>query len=192
MKEKQKTKGYVSWSGGKPYRGQMSFTIRLKNEEKWYQCGPADPKVQKGDLVEFEYEENNGYYNVFVDSIRVIDLGATPSSGTSGVSGPKYSSGNKGAGKDGYWDERLSRDIENDNYRRGNDIRIQYQAARNSAIAVLDILTREKALIIPDKKGAASEVIMAKLEDLTNEFFHKTSAVGVNTSETVEEDREAA
>lgn len=188
MQEKHKTKGYVSWSGGKEFRGRMLYSIRLKNEEKWFGCGPTDPKVKKGDLVEFEYEDSNGGYDVLIDSIRVIDLGADakPTMGNLKSAVP-----NEGS-KNGYWDERLARDVENDKYRKENDLKIQYQAARNSAIAVLDILTREKALIIPEKKGAASEVIMAKLEDLTNKFFQDTNNVGAKGDETVQEDREAA
>lgn len=192
MNEKYKTKGYVNWSGGKPFNGRMSYSIRLKNEEKWFQCGPADPKVQKGDLVEFEYETNNGYYNVLVDTISVIDLGATPKSHSNSVPSTFSPGNHKGGSKDQYWDERFARDIENDKHRKANEVKIQYQAARNAAIATVDILTREKALIIPEKKGAASEVIMAKIEDLTNEYFHKTGSVGVGTSETEQENREAA
>lgn len=186
MNEKHRTKGYVSYAAGRPFRGQMQYSIRLKNEEKWFSCGPADPKIKKNDLVEFDYEESGGYYNVFVDSLRVIDLGAEPSAKPSGQN-------NTGVSKDVYWDERFTRDLANDKYKRENDLRIQYQAARNAAIAVLDILAREKALIIPEKKGAAGEVIMAKLEDLTNEFFHKTSTIGAGTeNETEQEDRKAA
>jgi len=142
--------------------------------------------------VEFEYEQVNGGYGVFSDTIQIISPGATSSyTPKTNWSGNKNNSSNAGS-KDGYWDDRLQRDIENDKYRKENDIRIQYQAARNSAIAVLDILTREKALIIPDKKGAANEVLMAKLEDLTNLFFHKTSAVGVSTDEAFEESSKEA
>jgi hypothetical protein len=187
MNEKFQAKGRVKWSGSNKYNGKTLYSFRLDNQEGFFGCGVADPKVKSGDTIEFSYEVVNGRSSVLLDTISLVSSG--PSERPSGNKSHGTSSYPKDGGvplgnaanykeKDTYWKDKESRDLVNDEYRRGNDIRIQYQSARNAAIAVTDILVKAGAIIIPEKKGAGAEAIMGKIEDLTNEFFAKCSAVG--------------
>jgi hypothetical protein len=173
-------KGYVNWCGSNDFHGKKLWSFRLKNEEKWFNTGEMDPNIAKGELVEFNYDVNNGRYVVDLPSLVHINVGTAVS--TNGVSTGRMA---KRGNKDDYWDERLARDIENDEYKRQNDSRIQYQSARNAAITVVDILLREKALKVPEKN--AYDVIMGKLKDLTNSFYDETSTF----SEIEQENKEA-
>jgi len=182
MNEKMKMKGQVKWCDGKDFRGKKLWSFTLKEAEGFFGCGISDPKVRKGDTIEFYYEVVNGRASVIVDTINL--LSGAPSDRVPGNSDsgnqPNKANGTGGSNAQ-YWEDKTKRDIENDEYRRGNDIRIQYQSARNAAIEVTGILVAAGTLIIPEKKGAGAEVILAKIEDLTNEFFQKCSAVGVST-----------
>jgi hypothetical protein len=177
-----KQSGYVQYVGEKTFHNKVQWSIRIQDVEKWFNAD-FNPQLRRMDNVEFEYTEK-GKANVIVPgSIRPVNLGnPTPNS-------PAPAQANSGSvrpgavTRDGYWAEKLEFDKVNDKYRKGNDLRIQYQSARNAAISVVDILTREKALIIPEKKGAGVEVVLGKIEDLTNEFYAKSSAVGSDLSE---------
>jgi hypothetical protein len=180
MNEKMKMKGTVRWCEPKLYNGKKLWSFSLNGEDGFFGCGISDPKVKKGDTIEFDYEIVNGRASVVVDTINL--LSSAPSDRTNSYSGSGGQPGKANGGGGGnaqYWEEKTQRDIENDEYRRANDIRIQYQSARNAAITVTDLLVKAGAIIIPEKKGSGYDVLMGKIEDLTNEFFHKTSAVGV-------------
>lgn len=180
MNEKHKMKGTVKWSGGTPVRGKTLWSFTLKEQDGFFGCGISDPKVKKGDTIEFDYEIVNGRSTVVVDTINL--LSAAPSE-RSGVSSEPSASSGGGRSDAQYWEGKAKRDIENDEYRRSNDIRIQYQSARNAAIEVAGILVEAGLIQIPEKKGAGYDVVMGKIEDLTNEFFQKTSNVGAIAQE---------
>lgn len=184
MNEKHKMKGTVKWSGGTPVKGKTLWSFTLKEEDGFFGCGISDPKVKKGDIIEFDYEIVNGRATVVIDTINL--LSSAPSDRASGHSstGSESSKANGGGGGNAqYWEEKTKRDIENDEYRRSNDVRIQYQSARNAAIEVAGILIAAGLIQIPEKKGAGYDVVMGKIEDLTNEFFQKTSNVGEEAQE---------
>jgi hypothetical protein len=179
MNEKIKMKGQVKWCDGKDFRGKKLWSFSLNGEDGFFGCGISDPKVKKGDTIEFYYEIVNGRASVIVDTINL--LSSAPSDRAPGNSGSNYQpnkANGTGGGNAQYWEDKTRRDLENDEYRRSNDVRIQYQSARNAAIEVAGILVAAGLLQIPEKKGSGYEVVMGKIEDLTNEFFHKCSAVG--------------
>lgn len=162
--------GYVTYAGSNDWKGKKLYSLKMADQDGWFNCGTEDPKVKKGDRIKFDYEELNGKFNVKVASISTIGDGVASVSD----SATRASGGTKG-GNTGYWDERLSRDVENDVYRKANDLRIQYQSARNASISVVDTLLREKALKLPVKDPY--EAIMGKIEDLTNYFYAKCSGI---------------
>jgi hypothetical protein len=179
MNEKMKMKGVVKWSGGNEKWGKKLWSFTLNGEDGFFGCGISDPKVKKGDTIEFDYEIVNGRASVVVDSINLLSSAPSDRADSYGGSGGQPGKANGGGGGNAqYWEDKTKRDIENDDYRRANDIRIQYQSARNAAITVTDLLVKAGAIIIPEKKGSGYDVIMGKIEDLTNEFFQKCSAVG--------------
>lgn len=184
-------KGYVDYVGSKDFGNRRAYSFRIRDVEKWFRTGSVDPKLQKNDLITFQYTDVKGNGEVNVGSIQKLDLSAPDSGAYAGSDGGGYSKpaprasgfskSSDAAEKDLYWRNKEARDLKNEGHRLGNEKRIQWQAARNSAIAVVDILTREKALVIPEKKGAGSDVILGKIEDLTQAFYESTTNLGVET-----------
>lgn len=169
-------KGYVNYVGSKQFGNRTAWSFSLKNQEGWYRTGSTDPKISKNDLISFQYTTGRYGNEVDVASIRKVDLSASDGGGDAAPKSRGFGGAN--AAKDEYWAAKEARDIKNEGHRLENEKRIQYQSARNAAIAVVDILTREKALIIPEKKGAGAEVILGKIEDLTNQFYEATTSLG--------------
>ena len=166
----QPAKGYVGFLNEKNFKGRVLYSFILKNDDRWFRTGMVKPEIKKGDHVEFSFEEKDGGYSAQIDTITVL-----PSSSGEPIRGQSsrnfVGGGNQ---KDDYWANKESRDIENDRYKRDNDIRIQHQSARNAAITLVDILLREKALKLPESPGKMYDVIMGKITDLTHQFFEDT------------------
>jgi hypothetical protein len=176
-------KGYVTYAGSNLFGGKKLYSFRISSEDKFFGTGTTDHKLEKNDLIEFEYTVINGRCNVDPSGIERVarEESSAYSNKGQGAGAVQRSSGEVGR-SGGYWDIRLERDKENDGYRKANDLRIQYQSARNAAISVVDVLLRERVLKLAD--GAKADnvaVVMGKLDDLTNEFFARCSKVAVPT-----------
>lgn len=167
-------KGYVTYVGSTKFGKKELYSFRVNTEEKWFGTGTVDSLLKKNDYIKFSYTENNGRFNVDPSSIEHIKL-----EGSVEANGGASSTGSVRSGtKSSYWDsqERIDRDKANDQYRKENDLRIQYQSARNAAISVVDVLLRERALKLADGSKADNvSVILGKITDLTNQFYHDTS-----------------
>lgn len=173
-----KIKGIVSYVGSNAWKGKTLYSLRVQNEDKWFNLGETPTSAAKGDFIEFEYTEHNGKNNIVGGSIVRLDSAPSVVVGASTVPSRTFGSAPRKSGnKDDYWEKRLDFDLAKDAYHKNNDIKIQYQSARNAAISVVDILVREKALKLPAKEPA--DAILGKIEDLTNEFFAKTSNVAL-------------
>lgn len=160
--------GRVSYVGSKPYGSKVLWSLRLQNNDAWFNCGERDPNVKSGDNVEFEYTVNpNGKSQVSIPTVRVL-AGATATT----VTQSQPSSSFKGNGKEEYWENRAADD-------KLKDLRIQHQSARNAAIEVVGILVSKDLLTLPGKN--ASEAVLGKISDLTERFYKETTDV---TSET--------
>lgn len=174
----EKTKGYVNYVGSTKFKGKELWSFRITNSDSWFRTGLVKPPIEKGNLVEFESTEVNGGHNVDVSSIAVI---ATSDSVTVGGVGSLGNRGNASAnGRETYWEDRAKED-------RARDLRIQYQSARKDAIAVVDILVREKALKLPEKLGAAHDAILGKIDDLTDHYFKASNREQVVDGDSPEE-----
>lgn len=176
----EKMKGYVNYVGSKPFKGKNLWSFRVRDSDKWFRTGLVDPQIQKNDYVEFDFTEVNGNANVDVSSIVKRAASAAPVivGGVGSLGGERSSQPN---GKDTYWEDKAKADVERDK-------RIQYQSARKDAIATVDLLLREKALKLPEKLGAAYDVILGKIGDLTDEFFAASSSPKNVEAETVQEE----
>lgn len=174
------TKGYVTYSGNNVFGKKTLYSFRVGTEDKFFGTGEQNPNLEKNDYIKFDYSSANGRFYVDPGSIEHIareEPVANPSSGSN--SNVVQRGAQKG---DGYWGERLSRDIENDVYRKANDLRIQYQSARNAAIAVVDVLLRERTLKLADgPKVDNVAVVMGKIDDLTEQFFKRCGEVGLSS-----------
>lgn len=191
-------KGYVDYVGSKDFGNRKLWSFRIRGVEKWFRTGSTDPKLQKNDHITFQFSETRGGSEVDVSTISRVDLGAggdsvpndsVPSTGYNRAASGYRKPSSDAAEKDAYWRNKEARDLKNEGHRLGNEKRIQFQAARNAAIATVDILTRAGAIIVPEKKGAGAEAILGKIADLTQEYYESTTNLGVE-SEVVYTDNE--
>lgn len=176
------TKGYVTYAGSKVFGKRTLFSFRVNSEDKFFGTETTDPKVEKNDYIEFEYTENGGRFNVDPSRIKHINREESSSNQNQGRDPVTVRQVSKDSGSNGYWGDRLSRDKENDAYRKGNDLRIQYQSARNASISVVDMLLRERILKLADSAKADNvAVVLAKIDDLTSGYMDKCASYSVST-----------
>lgn len=123
----------------------------------WYGCGRDKPDCSEGQTVSFEYSMNGKYKNADVKSLEVQSSTPAQSKGVD----PSV------------WVKK--------------DAAIIYQAARNSAIAFIDILCREGALALPQTKDKKFDAMMALLDQMTNDFYLNTDKVRDNGGLTAED-----
>lgn len=166
--------GYVSGYWANNVKGKILHSFRVKNDQTFYNCGGTDPKVAKGDHIEFEFTDKNGRAEVSIPSIRKMDSSPKIHQGTSGAA----LLGVVGAAKldrDEYWSNKEKRDVAKDAEFVVKDLRIQWQAARKDAIQITSILV-ENGLKLPEKNAEAA--IIGKIADLTEKLFNETQKVG--------------
>lgn len=181
------TKGYVTYAGSNVFGRKTLYSFRISSEDKFFGTGERNPNLAKNDYIEFDYTENNGRYNVDVSSIKPV---AREESGANKTASSGAGSVQRDLTKDEYWRRREERDIEKDDGYATNNLRIQYQSARNAAISVVDVLLRERVLKLAD--GAKADnvaVVLGKIHDLTDDFYARCSKVpGVVGSDSFDDD----
>lgn len=134
----------------RPAGSGVAYNINVNGQ--WYGHGFAKPKFSEGDNISFTYTQNGRFMNIDVRSIQISAGASAPAKGGGGKSG-------------GYQSPQLA---------------IQYQASRNSAIALVDILLKSAAVPLPTKKADQYEAVLALVEELTNTFHTKTDKVVEN------------
>jgi len=115
-----------------------------------------EPVCKEGDTVEFTIARNGQYENVAKGSLVVIP--SLPSTGGATGNGP--------AGTTSPTQQK-----------------IEWQAARNSAIALVAAALSSDAVQLPAKKGDKYDALMQMVDDLTVRYFQDTSDVeaAINT-----------
>lgn len=149
--------GKVAFVNERPWQGQMLYSFKLANDEALYVCGTTKPNVVKGDFVTFEAKENKrGQMAVNMSSIvRKEGEVLSPSDGAKP----------QGWAKSGFNDDKRQRTIE-------------WQAARNSAIAAAQVILSNGAIKLPAKESGKYDAVMALIADLTKQFFAETATLG--------------
>lgn len=176
-------KGYVTLVSEKPYGRTTLYSFRISTEEKWFRTGDTRPSISKNDYISFFYAEKNGAFNVDVGSIEHLSR-EEPSQDSRSETGARVVPSGTGVSKDDYWRRREERDIEKEKDYAKNNLRIQYQSARNAAISVVDLLVRDKILKLSDAAKADNvAVVLGKIDDLTNDFFEKCSTINLDSSD---------
>lgn len=170
--------GRVSYVGSKPFGSKVLWSLRLQNNDAWFNCGERDPNVKSGDNVEFEYTVNpNGKSQVSIPTVRVL-AGAAATTVTQSAPSSSFKA-SSGSGSKEYWDAKAETD-------KARDLRIQHQSARNAAIEVVGILVGKDLLKLPEKN--ASEAVLGKISDLTERFYKESTDVTAVASEVTQEE----
>lgn len=166
-KKNMQTKGYVSYVGSKPWKDKVFWSFRLKNEDKWFGTGTANPSLAINDQVEFDYVEKEGRFNVSPGTIKKLTSDTTIHQGTGSETLTKSASPKSDyALKEQYWSDKAKGDVE-------KDLRIQWQSARNAAIEAASLLVAAGVLTLPAKNG--SDAVLGKVADLTERFYRESA-----------------
>ena len=155
--------GKVAFVNERNWQGKTLHSFKLVDDEALYVCGTVKPRINKGDFVTFEAKPNpKGQMVVDLNSMQAKEAEVV----TAGIAG-KAAWG----GKSGYNDDKRQRTIE-------------WQAARNSAIAAAQVILGNGALKMPAKESAKYEAVMALISELTKQFFEETATLGEKPKQT--------
>lgn len=142
----------------------FNFVVLENGAEVWYGHGFQPPKFSEGDNITFEWEQKGNFKNVTPNTVQVSSAPATTQQAAP-------TAARAGGGQ---------------NY--GNtQIAIQYQASRNSAISLADVMLKAGALPLPTKKGEQYDAILNIVDDLTTQFHVKTDKAVANGGVVLEE-----
>lgn len=139
--------------------GKM-YSIKLRDNDVWYGLKGYRPgAVKQGQVVEFEAAQNaRGYWDADGKNIRVLQDAV--------VEAPAARAVARGATvtKDDYWRRREERDVVNDQLRN-------IGAARNTAIAFVDLLAKYEGLKLPTKQADREKALLEAVEHYREEFM---------------------
>lgn len=139
----------------------------LKVGETWYSAGKSEPKVTKGDLVQFEAEQNDrGYWNANTKTLKKATREA-PSGVSEGTTAPAKAGGYSGGGNGYNSPERLAADEKRQHS-------IEFQAARNSAIEFVGKLLSAGIVALGGNKAEQTGIVELYLAKYTNQFYADT------------------
>lgn len=137
--------------------GRTAYSIRVAGD--LYGAGLFAPKVSVGDYVTFNVEFNGNFKNVGRNSLKKSSHKPAPDEGpTLAPTAPAPST----------------------SYAKSNDDRqetISRQAASNTAIALLQVLSDNDALGLPksDAKGAKAKAVLAIMHKLEADFYERNT-----------------
>lgn len=143
--------GTIAYVNEKNWNGKTLYSFKLANDQTLYTCGTQRPAAAKGDFVTFEGKElANNRFEVDLRSINVRKAEVA----VAGRSFPRF-----------------------DDSKRQETI--EWQAARNSAIAAAGVILQAGALKLPAKEADKFAVVTMLISELTNKFFKETKTLGV-------------
>lgn len=159
--------GKVAFLNEKNWNNKTLYSIKLQNDNGLYMCGENKPQCAKGDFVSFGFTEGrNGRFDVDVKSLKVKQADVI------------QAGGNKSWKPNTDYDKRQET--------------IEYQAARNSAIAAAGVILQASALKLPAKEADKYKVVVELIGTLTDKFFAETKTLGKGPDpEEVKEEAEA-
>jgi hypothetical protein len=142
------------------------FIHSVKIDDVWYGAGFKRPAAQEGEYVEFEWYTNDKGYATIKGEITVINRPATAAQQAPARQAPGGVGG--AVTKDQYWENKEARDV---NIQKG----IQFQAARNAAINVADVLLKNDCLSLGQAKAKKTDILLAFIDELTVKYFENVS-----------------
>lgn len=118
--------GVVKWVGSKAVRNSTLWSFTIEGNDEFFRCGFAQPKINKGDNVSFNYEVNQYGNQVKATDIKILAPSQAP------VQTSRGSSTSSVGGKDDYWKKKEENDVV-------KDVSIQYMACTNTAVSILKL-----------------------------------------------------
>lgn len=141
------------------------YGVKVGND--WYGAGKSHPGVDKGEYIEFEFTRNGRYMNLDPKTITKPQ----PNVGQA----PSVSNTARGAGvtRDDYWANKAEKD-------EHTQAAINWQSARNSAIAAVSSMVEHGVVSLPAAKAKKYDVFMALVDEVSVRYFHDTAFVTEN------------
>lgn len=135
------------------------YSIKLRDNDQWYGIKGRATTPKQGQQIEFEAAQNaRGYWDADGKTIRVLqDAVAEAPTARAVARGTAVT-------KDDYWKRREDRDVLNDQLRN-------IGAARNTAIAFVDLLAKYEALKLPTKQADREKALLEAVEHYRVEFM---------------------
>jgi len=131
--------------------GNRNGIYSVKVGGEWYGFYKTAPRCAKGDTVFFEFKMNGKYMNADPKTLEVLTKAKVQEAPAQ----------KQVAGVD--WDTRQRS--------------IEFQAARNSALAFVEIVTKTEAVKLPAKQADKYDALMSLVDEVTGKFFNDTQQV---------------
>lgn len=141
---------------------------------QWYGCGFNGVPCKEGDEVTFTATAKGNFLNADVASMQILSQGNSvpaPQRQQGGSYQNRPRQGGAGGGprkptdtsKDDYWKNKEERDVRTQQA-------IQYQAARNAAIAVCTAALERDILPLPGTKAKAFDAFLDAIDEVTARY----------------------
>lgn len=144
-------------------KGAWSAKIVDGSAETWYGLGFKKPSISQGDMIEFEASQNGRFWNIDQKSIQVVQNDVQQNKPVSDVVG---SSGGAQS-KDEFWSNKEKKE-------EFKQKQINWQAARNSAIALVPTLLEQGVVKLPTKKADQYDAVLGVVDELSVRFYNDT------------------
>lgn len=146
-------------------RGRNLYSFTLRGQQGFFRTGETPCPMKEGTYVQFEVDDKN---NVSMATLTASEKRAPePMSTEQAVT----KAASYVASKDEYWTRKEERDVETQKV-------IQFQAARNSAIAAIVGAVSQGVIELPKTKGKSYDAYMAYIDDLTQRYFADAKTQG--------------
>lgn len=162
--------GQVVWVGTNKV-GKNTFHSFKLDDGEFYRTGVKEV-VKKGDTISFTFDAvvNGKYTNNEVKTESVVFLNE-PTTVDANKAASGYKGKSKATGKDDYWEKRAENDKETQR-------RISYQAATNTAVAIMNTLLAQEAVSLGSAKAKKVDTYMAELNKVVDIVFEKYQTIG--------------
>lgn len=173
------------------------WSFVLDGDPQWYRTGRDKPKFEAGYKVKFNATEDKYGTHCDLKTVQFKEGEAPPAAAPAKAAGGKSDFQLRTA----YWDAKELRDIENQK-------RISYQAATNTAIALVNAALANEAIVLPASKAKGkrfevlSEIVASEADRIYTVYaiapqrhdglVSKTPQISVSDAEEVDPDPEEA
>lgn len=139
---------------------QRGNAFNICVDGNWYGFGFTEPDFKEGVTVEFDVAMRGRYANVDNDTFKVVKkASASKKGGTAG-------------GYNSYDDRQRS---------------INWQSARNAAIAIATTAVEAGVVALPAAKAKKLDAVLALVDELTGRYYYDTELVATGRAEEVVE-----